>query len=164
VSLFNNPKSMLKYIIAFLVLFGIAVVSSTCHAADLEIGVGRTIIRGPATMASMTVVWPKEIGNIDLFAGVILIGDYTYGPEHYGNQIAARVGITPHIGKLGVSFGVVVLQHDDGINSGRLNFTLGLSYHLTPRIVIHLDDHISNAGSSMPNAGRDMASIAVRFR
>jgi hypothetical protein len=165
VSLTNNPKTATKLIIAFGVLLLIALCVSTCHAADTEfdLGYGRTLTRGHTDVAVGTVVWPRRIGNIDLYAGAILIGDYEYGGHRFGNQVIARAGITPHIGPLGVSLGLAAIQHDDSINSGRINFNLALILRLGRHGQAFLG-HISNAGTSMPNVGRDFAGVEWRFR
>lgn len=162
-SLFQNPRKMIPAILAFVGVLILAIGYSSCHAAEIELAYGRTIIRGPTDVAALTVVWPKQIGGIDLFAGAMLIGDYSYGGTHYNNQIVVRTGITANVKRFGVSFGVAHLQNADALNSGDLNFNLGLSWRFGKRLVVYPEMHFSNAGSHDPNTGRDMALIGIRL-
>jgi hypothetical protein len=162
-SLIRNPPTVVKIVTGILTLFVIAAICSTCRAAELNLGYGRAIIRGPAPIATATVVWPNQIGNIDIYAGAILIGDYDYRGQHYPNQIVVRAGVTPHIGNFGVSLGVAALQNQDAINSGRLDFNLGLSYRIGSNLELNIG-HVSNAGTHFPNLGRDLLSLIWRFR
>lgn len=162
--LFRNPKPMKKFIYAMVGLFLALTILATCgHAAEFELGYGRAIIRGPTEIATATVVWPKQIGNIDLYAGAMLIGSYEYKGVEYGNQIVARAGVTPYYKNFGVSLGLAYVQHTDGLNHGGLNFNLSLSYKFGRRLRLS-QEHLSNAGSQDPNTGRDMTVLAWRFK
>lgn len=192
-SLFENPKRMRKFIYGFLVLLVAALIWTTrCQAAEFDLAYGRTLIRGETDVASATVVWPKAVNGIDLYAGVMLIGSYDYGtcrvpavpnglgsgirtppieikptividvPCRYGNQLVARAGIMAHLWQLGVGLGVATMQKDDLFNSGKLQFNLRLSYDHWKHVRIDID-HFSNAGSNAPNYGRDMVSVGWRF-
>lgn len=163
-SLLNNPKSTVKIVAVVMTLFVAALFVSTCKAGtpEFRFGGGSTYIRAPVPFADAVLVWPKTIHNIDLYAGLTLIGDYDYEGVHNDNQIVARFGVTPHIGPLGVSLGAAVIQHDDLINSGRINFNLALLYER--KNFVAFVGHISNAGTSKPNRGRDLIGAWWRFR
>lgn len=162
-SLFGNPKQQQKYIWIFIAIFAIACGFSTCaKGAEFELAGGVTVVRGTAPVAAATVIWPRQIGNIDLYAGVVLIGESTYEGERQMNQAFFRAGVTAHIGKFGVTLGAAVPQHADEYTSGRLNFNLGFSYELGKAVTQII--HFSNAGTSKPNKGRDMVLAGWRFR
>lgn len=176
--LWTNPPKMNGPIKAFLALFVL-----TCFAAvgycgrassaeeaqraaspQFELGYGQTFLRGQTDVAMATVIWPRQIGNMDLFVGTMLIGPYEYYDRHWSNQIGLRAGVTPHLGRLGVTLGVCILQNQDLLNSGLLNFNVALTWKLTDHLVVYLDSHISNAGTHPPNTGRDMFALAWRFK
>lgn len=161
--LLNNPPKVVKILVVLGVIFVIALFVSTCHGAEFDLGGGATYIRGQAPVAAATVVWPKQIGDIDVYAGAYLIGDYDLDGQHYAGQIIARAGVTPHIGPFGISLGLAYIQHEDAINSGNLNFNLGLSYNIGKNWQLGLG-HVSNAGTHMPNLGRDLITVTRRFR
>jgi hypothetical protein len=162
-SLFQNPKPVIKYILLFLaILIATVWYATRADAAELDISYGRTLLRGPTDVASVTVLWPKQVGDIDLYAGTILIGSYQYGGAPYGNNVVLRTGFTAHAKNFGVSFGVADLQHEDRMNSGSINFNLGMEYRWQHAAVCYM--HISNAGSHEPNLGRDMLVVSWRFK
>lgn len=163
-SLFQNPPKMVKFILLFV---GILIASIICatwgDAAELEFGYGKTVVRGPTDVAALTVVWPNQIGKIDLFAGTLLIGSYNYHNTDFGNQIVLRGGFRANVGQhFSTLFGVAKIQHDDPLNSGAINFNLGLVGRYKNLSATYL--HISNAGTSSPNVGRDMLLVSWRFR
>lgn len=164
--LFNNDKKSVYGILAFIVIFIVAVAFSTCsHAAEIDIAYGRTVLRGPTDVLAVTVVAPRQAGDIDFYGGALLIGQYQYRKaEHWDqpNQVVWRAGMTAHIKRFGASLGGAVLQHDDALNSGKLDFNLGLDYRLGSHIRVSYN-HISNAGTSSPNYGRDMVLVGWRF-
>lgn len=161
--LFNNPKKVVKFIALFL---GIALLSiffaTRGDAAELEIGYGKALVRGETDVIDVAVISPNRIGTIDLFAGALLIGSYKFDGVEYGNQAVVRAGFTARNHGFGTTIGVARIQHDDRLNTGVVNFNLGLSYQYDHFIVEYL--HLSNAGTSSPNLGRDMLIVGWRFR
>lgn len=160
--LFNNPKSTVKLILVGLALIiGAVIYSTKAESAELDLGYGRTILRGPTDIAAVTVVYPKQIGDIDLYTGVLLIGTYDFRDVPQANQVVVRSGFTAHIKQFGASLGVAKIQHEDDLNSGAINFNLGLSYRWRRLVVSY--NHLSNAGTERPNIGRDMVILSWRF-
>lgn len=164
-SLFNNPNQVKKFIYIFLAIFVTSVILATtkCRAAELDLGGGSTYLRGPTEYAEATVIWPRQIGNIDIYAGALLIGTYDYRGITYGNQIVVRAGFTPRVGPFSASLGIAAIQHEDAFNSGKINFNLGLAWDITHNVTLHIG-HVSNAGTHMPNIGRDLVGFTWRFR
>jgi hypothetical protein len=162
--LFQNPGNIKKFIAAFLGLLVLAVCVSTCHGAELELGYGKTLVRGPTDAIIATIIWPRQIGKIDLYAGALLVGSYEYGNHSFDNQIIARAGFTAHIGNVAFDLGLAKISHADALNSGDLNFNVGIHIKVGGHVQIYLDSHFSNAGTHAPNTGRDIAAIAWRFR
>jgi hypothetical protein len=78
------------------------------------------------------------------------------------NQAAGFVRYVDGYGPIDIGLGLVAMQHEDAYNSGRLNFNLMLGYH-HGRFSVRLN-HISNAGSSRPNLGRDMVLVGWSFK
>jgi len=163
-SLFQNPKSMVRYILLFVAILIASIICATVgDTAELDFGYGKTVLRGKSDVAGVSVIWPNQIGRIDLFTGVLLIGSYSYNGVDYGNQIVVRGGFNANVGKhFYTTFGVAKIQHEDRLNSGALNFNLGLTYRYEHLSLSYL--HISNAGTSSPNVGRDLVLASWRFR
>ena len=184
--LFNNPNKVKLAIGAFL-LVAIVAWATTAHSAErtLTFSGGRTIVRAETTVADLAVSQPRFVGDAALEAGITLIGDSTYGtelvpnylaknavfplpvktmvevPRHQAGNIAARLALVDGFGNFDIGLGAVWMQHADYLNGSNLNFCLLLGYrwqHLQLRY-----QHISNAGTSPPNVGRDMVLLGWRF-
>lgn len=156
----RKPVRRLIYTIVISIVATLSVLN--CRAADFEVGGGRTYIRGPAPVATATMVWPRQIWDTDVYAGAVFIGSYDFRGVNYGNQYIARAGFTPRFGSLGVDLGLALLKNSDAINSGTPNFNLGLSYDFGPNFAVNLG-HISNARTHLPNIGRDFVTLTYRF-
>lgn len=167
--LFNNNKKTVVAIALFVLVFlGSWFVPSCSHAADFEFAAGSTFVRGPAAALAANVVWPKILADRgDIYCGLMLIGQSTFKDSLQSNQAAVRCGIVSNVGPVGFGLGAVALQHSDAYNSGKINFNLNISYKIKQwehQALIVRYDHISNAGTSSPNYGRDMAFLVVRFK
>lgn len=162
-NLFQNPNQQKKYIAIFLTIFVTLVALATCaKSAELDLGGGSTYMRGKTPYIEATIIWPKQIHNIDLYAGAMLVGNYDYQGEN-NNQIVLRAGIRPRVGRFTASLGVASIQAPDALNSGSINFNLGLSLAITKDLTLHIG-HISNAGTHRPNVGRDLVGFTWTFR
>lgn len=169
-ALLRNPKGTVITVLLFLAVFiGMWFLPASCaKAADFEFAAGSTYIRGTTPAVAATVHWPKVVARrADLYAGVMLIGDSTYRGEYQSNQAVFRVGMINYVGNFGMGIGAVLLQNEDIYNSGNLNYNLNITYKIKnwdhSELALRAD-HISNAGTSKPNLGRDMLFLTYRFK
>lgn len=169
-ALLRNPKGTIITVLLFLTIFlGMWFLPASCaKAADFEFAAGSTYIRGTTPVVAANVIWPKIVAKrADLYVGVMLIGDSTYRGEYQSNQAVFRAGLINYVGNLGFGIGGVVIQNEDIYNSGKLNYNLNITYKIKSWEHSELAfraDHISNAGTSKPNLGRDMLFITYRFK
>lgn len=159
----RSPKTQaLVAIVLGLFLLGAA---TTCRGAEpeLQFGIGSAWLRGPAPAIDMAVVYPKAgPGDADYVLGVTLVGESKYYARTQPNQIFWRAQIIEGFGKFDVGIGIAVKQNDDGYNTGPLQFALSIGYRFGRVAAQEL--HFSNSGTRYPNAGRDLALVAWRFR
>ena len=163
-SLFNNPpKTQIAiglFIAAFLFFFGY----KQCHGAVLEFEAGSAFVRGPTPAIGMKVIVPGVVSQVgDVACGLTIIGQSTYNYQAQPNQVAAHCQVLANLKSLTLGIGIAKLQNADAYNSGDLNFALTAQYRITRQLGIAYN-HFSNAGSHMPNLGRDLAMLTWRFQ
>ena len=162
-AIFNNPPKVQiaigLFIAAFLLFFAVA----QCHGAVLEFEAGSAIVRGPTPAIGMKVIVPGVISHVgDAACGLAIIGQSTYHYANQPNQIAVGCQVLANLSRLTLGIGVAKLQNDDAYNSGTMNFNLTAQVRLTRQLGIAYN-HFSNAGSHMPNLGRDLLVLTWRF-
>lgn len=158
----RSPKTQL--LVAIVLLLFLAGAATTCRGAEpvLQFGLGGTLMRGPAPVLDLAVVYPKAgPGDADYLLGVTLVGESEYRGASQRNQVFWRAQIIEGFGKFDVGLGVAVKQNDDAYNSGGLQFALSVGYRFGRVAAQEL--HFSNSGTRYPNAGRDLAIAAWRF-
>jgi hypothetical protein len=169
-SLFNNPKKTIWAVSIFIILL-VTALATRCHAAEAytTFRVGSTALRGPTAALELSLATPVPysegnplLADAHLEYGLLLIGSSTYQAVEQPNQLAVSVRYVDGFGPVDLGLGLTGIQHPDAYNSGHLNCVLLLGYHYKQFSVRY--QHISNAGTHMPNLGRDMLLVGWSFK
>ena len=180
--LFRNLPPGPIIIGAFLIIFVLAI-ATQCRAETIEapdnggfsearsvrvdVETGFTILRARTPAIAFNATF-EDVGgyvagrDFDLQVGVGIIGDYQYKGVHESNQLYVHALLVDGFGKLDIGLGAVYLQNTDQINGSNLNASLLAGWRFTERVAANWR-HFSNAGTKMPNLGRDFVNLVVRF-
>jgi hypothetical protein len=155
--LFRNPRWAVVAISIFLGLI-LATFATRCHGLTAEAGMA--VIRGQTPAISLYVPFGRsETGSDHHYeCGMALIGE----SERAANQIAASCLIVDGLGPIELGIGPAILANEDRYNSGRINFSLVARWNVTERLSLTWR-HYSNAGTHMPNVGRDVVLVGWTF-
>lgn len=158
----GNRKTQLG-VALFVILFTLALARwARADEPYVQMGVGSAIVRGEAPLLDLSIVYPgKAPRGADYTFGVTLIGESDYGDRHQRGQIAWRAQLVDGFGKFDLGLGAAYLQNEDIYNSCHLEFSLSAAYRFKWGTLEYL--HFSNAGTCMPNVGRDLLFWAHRF-
>jgi Lipid A 3-O-deacylase (PagL) len=160
----NSPGVKVAIVTAIL-LFLSAFFVKSCRGDELHMDylAGSAVVRGPAGAMGMLVCDERKIaGFADVCGGFYLIGDSNWnGYNSYQAVVHAQVVSRLKYGfELGI--GVAKIQHSDAYNSGAINFSLSLEHQIYKNLYLRYQ-HFSNAGTNIPNTGRDLLFAAWRF-
>jgi hypothetical protein len=188
----NNPKTKIG-IITFVTLLLVAFCTHRAHSSELErdsstmkipfvssvmdwksskefappfynappslnFALGSAVVRESAPVIGLTVNYPDRIGDIDYEFGFNLIG----ATGRINNNFGVHARVIDGWGPVRLGFGIAYLQHTDWINGSNLNFNLLAGYHISRRFTLDYG-HWSNAGTVMPNLGRDYVTLNYRY-
>lgn len=96
-------------------------------------------------------------------AGTDLWGSTTYKGQTVPNNWDWHAGLQGCRWNICANIGPAFVQRVDAINGAHTNFHLGISYQISQRWSVVLG-HISDAGTSNPNVGRQNLSISYRLQ
>ena len=162
----TTTTKMLVYTLIALFILGIAV---KCHAADgavpyVQISGGSTYIRGPTEVLDAGWTWKSPQFDRDFWkTDLTLFGESTYHGQHYVNNFAVRGLYVTGFGHFDTGIGLAYLQNFLPYNGTHLNFTLELAYRFQFLPITVTVSHISDAGTRLPNLGRDFITLGWRF-
>lgn len=167
-SLFNNPPAVVKALILFVCVFVFALGGWKCAHAEspyVQFSAGRTLIRGDAPVLDLAFTWTSPQSTRDFWkTSLTLIGDSNWRGEHAPNNFAMRALYVTGFRYFDLGLGLAWLQNPEPFNGSPVNFTLEGAYRFQ-RVPLTLTyTHVSNAGTRMPNYGRDMIMLGYRFR
>lgn len=161
--LFNNPKGAIYAITLFLLLLLIAF-ATTCRSAELSFEAGRTVIHGEAPSIALSTSFghQRDVGvdhqDFNYECGLFLNG--SNGPNP--NNIGAQCLVVDGFGRFDLGLGAAYLQNTDQWNGSHLNFALLARWRFSDHWSVSWD-HVSNAGTRMPNIGRDAVRLMYMF-
>lgn len=164
---FNPGKRKVQLGVALFLLLLIAALATTCRAAPapyVSFGGGSTVVRGESAVADLAVTFPRRVGESDVRVSVTLVGESTTPAGAQRNNFGASLELVDGVGNVDLGFGLVYLQNTDTYNGSNLNFVLSVGYRLQSLPLTVGFKHWSNAGTRMPNKGRDMVFVSYRFR
>lgn len=161
----GNKTAVKIVLITAIVCFLAGFFVTKCQGAErMDFVAGSAVVRGSAGAFGLNVCEVKAIANFaDLCGGFLLISDSTWRGQYSDYQSMVHAQVVAHAwGGFELGIGAARLQHDDAYNSGRINFSLSLEHRIYRNLYVRYQ-HLSNAGTSKPNAGRDLLLAAWRF-
>ena len=141
-----------------------------CHRAsadEIDFRAGSSFgTEGTGAVIGLNYLHPlPQLSQVDLYAGTLLWGSTTYNDKTVPNNWSWEGGLRGCQGRLCASIGAVYMQRIDAINGAHTNFNLELSWLLGWRRISSIDvTHISDAGTSTVNIGRQAALIGFRLQ
>lgn len=137
----------------------------------IDVETGTTIFRGRTPQIGVTAnflnVGQAAGRDFDLQVGLGVIAEYRLYGVLYSNQLYFQALVIDGIGPVDVGVGGVYLQNTDQLNGSNANFSLYLAYRAS--VFGGRDNvkayyrHFSNAGTALPNTGRDFIGLAYSF-
>lgn len=170
--LFNlNLKTTLG-VLALVALLALGLAIPKCHGADLgptdapyvQLSGGKTWIRGPAPVLDLTFTQPASVlRNAYWQESLTVIGSSTWHNESVPNNFIVRALFVDGFGRFDVGLGISWMQVYLPYNGSSVNFALQLDYRFKRLPVTLTVAHESNAGTRLPNLGRDEIMLGWRF-
>lgn len=161
---FNQGNRKTQLLVSLIILLMLAALATAARAGEsyASFGVGTSIVRGQAEMLSLDLTFPQAgPKDADFRTGIVLIGASEFRKNPEPSQAAGYVELVDGFKKCDVGVGVAYLQNTDEYNGSNANFTLSLACRYKAlRATLR---HFSNAGTKMPNRGRDMLYLSYVF-
>ena len=180
-SLMNLPAKVWLIVALFVVLFVFGL-AHRAHAEDgwVQVSGGGTIVRGPAPVADLGFTWParhNDFWKADLTLvgsshyGYIVTEDCNHGPTCHlvytdmpaPNNFIVRGLYVTGFGHFDLGLGVSWMQNYLPYNGGNVNLNLEMAYRFQRLPITFTYSHFSDAGSKLPNYGRDLVMLGWRF-
>lgn len=162
--LVGNGKWATAGIFLFIVLLA-AMYTRCSHAAEVDMGAGSSFgTQGYGPTLSLNLKIPF-VDNHGLYAdfGTDLWGSTTYRGTTVPNNWDWHAELESCHGRFCAGIGPAFVQRVDAINGAHTNYYLGLSFNFTSRLRLVLG-HVSDAGTSSPNVGRQLISIQYKMQ
>lgn len=167
--LFNlNRKTTIGVLILVgLIVLGLAI--PQCHAAPLDapyvqFSAGSAVVRGQAPVLDLTFTEPAaQLRHAYWQESLTIIGTSKFRGQDAPNNFVARGLFVDGFGKFDVGLGLSWMQNPAPYNGSAVNFNLQLAYRLAFGGTLTYT-HLSNAGSKLPNLGRDIVLLGWRFK
>lgn len=168
--LFNLNKKTLIAVLALVALLGLGMAIPQCHGAVLDapyvqLSAGYTVVRGQTPALDLTFTEPApQLRNAFWQESLTVIGTSTYNGQSVPNNFALRGLFIDGFGRFDVGLGVSWMQNYLPYNGSPFNANLQLDYRFEFLPITVTYTHMSNAGSRLPNLGRDIVLVGWRFR
>jgi len=164
-SLFNLAPVVWAAVMLFVILFAFAL-AHRAHAtgAYVQLSGGTTVVRGAAPVLDLAFAYPSGIGPNDRWKfGIDMVGSSTFQSKPAPNNYIYRAGYQVGFGHFDMLLGVSWMQNYLPYNGGNVNMNLELAYRLERWPLTFTYSHFSDAGSRLPNYGRDLLMLGYRF-
>jgi hypothetical protein len=170
--LFNNPPKAVILIVVFLTLFVLGLALNKCHAAEgptdapyVQFSGGSAIVRGEAPVIDVTYTYPAPQLHGAFWQGSMdIVGSSTYNNQNVSNNMILRGLFADGFGRFDVGLGVGWMLNPSPYNGSNVNFNLQLDYRFIDLPITLTYTHLSDAGITSHNLGRDIVLIGYRFR
>lgn len=166
--LFNlNFKTMIA-VLAVVALLTLGLLLPTCHAAVLDapyvqLSGGAAVVRGQTPVLDLTFTQPApQLRKAYWQESLTVIGTSTFRGQDAPNNFVLRGLFIDGLGHFDVGLGLSWMQNPAPYNGSAVNFNLQLAYRLGFGATLTYT-HLSNAGSRLPNYGRDILLVGWRF-
>jgi hypothetical protein len=164
--LVGNGNAAAIGIFAFIVILCLLLYRPS-HAADVYVEGGSSFGTqgyGPVLGLDARVpVNPVSNDGLYVFAGTDLWGSVRFDGQTVPNNWEWHAGLETCRWRVCGRIGAVYLQREDAINGSHTDYNLGLSFQLADRWKLQVS-HISDAGTTPVNIGRQAISIAYRLQ
>jgi hypothetical protein len=132
-------------------------------AADVDFSAG-TSFGTPGSGPVLGLDLHQDIGKgLNVFVGTEMWGSTLYNGTKVLSNWDWHAGVESCRWRLCGRIGADYVQRVDSINGAHTNFNLGLSYRFTDRFSVGVV-HISDAGTSDPNIGRQALLLNYRLQ
>jgi hypothetical protein len=174
VKLFNLNWKVLVGVLGLVALLVLGFIIPNCSRAAttempsfapyVQISGGYAIVRGPTPVLDLTFTEPApQLRGAYWQESLTVIGTSTYNGQSVPNNFAARGLFVDGFGHFDVGLGLSWMQNPAPFNGSPINFALQLAYRFDFGGTLTYA-HMSNAGSKLPNLGRDLVMLGWRFR
>lgn len=168
--LFNLNPSTLIAVVLVVVLIVLGLILPQCHAAEapldapyVQFSAGSAVVRGPTPVIDLTFTEPASVLRHAYWQeSLTVIGQSTFRGQDVPNNFAVRGLFVDGFGKFDVGLGLSWMQNPAPYNGSPVNFNLQVAYRLAFGATLTYT-HMSNAGSRLPNLGRDIVLVGWRF-
>ncbi len=135
------------------------------HAAEVDLATGTSFgTEGYGPVLGLSIAQPIAPNkNLSWVAGTDLWGSTTFHAHIVPNNWDWHAGFESCRWRFCASIGAAYVQRIDAINGAHTNFNLGVRFKVSPRLSIVIG-HISDAGTSSPNVGRQLIGISYRLQ
>jgi hypothetical protein len=159
--LVGNSTAATVGIFAFIVV--LCLVFGRCHAAEVDVQAGSSFgTEGYGPTLGLNFAAPIQPG-LNFLAGTELWGSTSYRGQIVQNNWDWHAGLQGCKWRFCADIGPAFVQRVDAINGAHTNFHLGLSFKFTDRLSLVLG-HISDAGTTSPNVGRQSLMLSYRLQ
>lgn len=146
----------------FVFILVLVVLSTRCsHAAEIDLRAGSSFGPGHSgPVLGLNLYQP--IGNdVSLYAGTLMWGRTAVAANNWDWHAGFRACRWSFCASLGASF----LQRIDAVNGAHTNYNLELAYRIGWHRVQSIDfAHLSDAGTTPINLGRNAALVSIRLQ
>lgn len=157
----NNTPATIG-IFAFILVLCV-LLARKAHSAEVDVLGGSSFgTQGYGPVLGLSVKGSIQPG-LNVIAATDLWGSTTYRGSTVPNNWDWHAGLQGCKWRFCADIGPAFVQRVDAINGAHTNFHLGLSFQLSDRWSLVLG-HISDAGTSNPNIGRQALSISYRLQ
>lgn len=168
--LFNLKPLVAIAVCIFITLFCLTFVTK-CHAADvitkdyMQLSVGSTVVRGPAPALDLAFNIPSNFEPNDFWKmALTMVGSSTFKEQAAPNNFIVRGMYVAGFNRVDLGLGLSWMQNPLPYNGGNINIALETAYRFKTYPITISWSHTSDAGSKLPNYGRDMILVGWRFK
>lgn len=160
--LVGNGKAATVGIFLFIVILAL-LFWRPAHSAEVDLQAGSSFgTQGTGPVLGLAYAQSLQPG-LNFIAGTDLWGSTTFHGDTVPNNWDWHAGLQGCRWRFCADIGPTFVQRVDAINGAHTNFHLGLSFKISDRWSLALG-HISDAGTSNPNVGRQALSISYRLQ
>ena len=168
-SLFNLSTNVKFAVGTFLIIFVLGIALNKCHAEVddapyIQVDAGSTIVRGVAPVIDFTLTEPApQLTGAFFQESLTVIGSSRFDGHNVPNNYLIRALFVDGFGHFDTGLGLCYVDNPSPYNGQSLNFNLQLDYRFTTWPITLTYTHCSDAGTRLPNLGRDLVMVGWRF-
>lgn len=167
--LFNLSRNTLLAVGAVILALAIGFAVPQCHAGVLDapytqLSAGEAIVRGHAPVLDMTFTERASVlRNAYWQESLTIVGSSMYRGANVPNNFIVRGLFVDGFGRFDIGLGLAWIDNYLPYNGQHVNFALQLAYRFKVLPVTITYAHESDAGTQLPNLGRDELMLGWRF-